>query len=88
VRLQVLLHNTNMRLLRGARYGLLGGNDSGKSTLLRAIANGQVEGFPPASEVRTVFVARDVASGLHRLHLRRFGTSRPAASARRTLRPS
>ncbi|CAM9500788.1 unnamed protein product, partial [Ectocarpus sp. 4 AP-2014] len=49
-----------MRLKRGKNYGLLGGNDSGKSTLMRAIANGSVEGFPDPSEVRTVFVEADI----------------------------
>jgi elongation factor 3 len=29
---KILLHNTSMRLKRGAKYGLLGGNDSGKLT--------------------------------------------------------
>jgi elongation factor 3 len=51
---KILLHTTNMRLLRGARYGLLGDDDSVKSRLLRTIASGQV--FPSASEVCTVFV--------------------------------
>jgi elongation factor 3 len=40
---KILLHNTSMRLMRGAKYGLLGGNESGKTTLMRAIANGSVE---------------------------------------------
>ena len=40
---KILLHNTSMRLKRGAKYGLLGGNESGKTTLMRAIANGSVE---------------------------------------------
>jgi len=57
---KILLHNTKMKLLRGRRYGLLGGNDSGKTTLMRAIANNQVEGFPDTSEVRTVFVEADI----------------------------
>jgi len=61
---KVLLHNTQMQLKRGYRYGLLGGNDSGKTTLMRAIANGQVEGFPPATEVRTVFVEADIQGEL------------------------
>ena len=43
---KILLHNTTMRLKRGHKYGLLGGNDSGKTTLMRSIANGSVEGFP------------------------------------------
>lgn len=49
---KILLHNTRMRLKRGKNYGLLGGNDSGKSTLMRAIANNQVEGFPDTNDVR------------------------------------
>ena len=57
---KVLLHNTRLRLKRGHKYGLLGGNDSGKTTLMRSIANEQVDGFPPASELRTVFVEADI----------------------------
>jgi len=57
---KILLHNTRMRLKRGKRYGLLGGNDSGKTTLMRSIANNQVEGFPDTGEVRTVFVEADI----------------------------
>jgi elongation factor 3 len=61
---KILLHNTDMKLLRGMRYGLLGGNDSGKTTLMRAISNNQVDGFPPADEVRTVFVESDIQGEL------------------------
>merc|ERR1719232_1687194 len=57
---KILLHNTKMRLLRGKKYGLLGGNDSGKTTLMRSIANNSVEGFPDSNEVRTVFVEADI----------------------------
>merc|ERR1712176_1034008 len=57
---KTLLHNTKMRLRRGKRYGLLGGNDSGKTTLMRSIANNQVEGFPDTNDVRTVFVEADI----------------------------
>ena len=57
---KILLHNTKMKLKRGKRYGLLGGNDSGKTTLMRSIANNQVEGFPDTTEVRTVFVEADI----------------------------
>jgi len=64
---KILLHNTTLRLKRGAKYGLLGGNDSGKTTLMRAIANGSVEGFPDASEVRTVFVEADILGELSHL---------------------
>jgi len=64
---KILLHNTTMRLKRGAKYGLLGGNDSGKTTLMRAIANGSVEGFPDPSTVRTVFVEADIQGELSHL---------------------
>jgi len=57
---KILLHNTKMKLLRGKKYGLLGGNDSGKTTLMRSIANNSVEGFPDSNEVRTVFVEADI----------------------------
>jgi elongation factor 3 len=57
---KILLHNTKMRLKRGKRYGLLGGNDSGKTTLMRSIAQNQVEGFPDTNSVRTVFVEADI----------------------------
>lgn len=52
----ILLNNTKLRLTRGQRYGLCGPNGVGKSTLMRAIANGQLDGFPPADELKTVFV--------------------------------
>jgi len=57
---KILLHNTKMKLKRGHRYGLLGPNDCGKTTLMRAIANNQVEGFPDVTQVRTVFVEADI----------------------------
>ena len=64
---KILLHNTQLKLQRGAKYGLLGGNDSGKTTLMRAIANGSLEGFPDPSEVRTVFVEADILGELSHL---------------------
>lgn len=39
---KILLNNATLRLKRGRRYGLCGPNGVGKSTLMRAIANGQV----------------------------------------------
>ena len=57
---KILLHNTKMKLKRGKRYGLLGPNDCGKTTLMRAISNNQVEGFPDTETVRTVFVEADI----------------------------
>ena len=43
---KILLHNAKMKLKKGKKYGLLGQNDCGKSTLMRAIADGSVDGFP------------------------------------------
>lgn len=66
---KVLLNNTDLRLKRGFRYGLLGPNECGKTTLMRAIANGQVEGFPPPDEVKTVFVEADILGELSHLNI-------------------
>lgn len=52
----LLLSHTNLRLLKGHRYGLCGRNGAGKSTLMRSIANGKLEGFPSQDELRTCFV--------------------------------
>lgn len=52
----LLLSHTNLRLLKGHRYGLCGRNGAGKSTLMRSIANNKLEGFPPPEEVKTCFV--------------------------------
>jgi elongation factor 3 len=64
---KILLHNAKLRLMKGAKYGLLGGNDSGKTTLMRSIANGSVEGFPDPAEVRTCFVEADILGELSHL---------------------
>ncbi|GAD91591.1 mRNA-nucleus export ATPase (Elf1), putative [Paecilomyces variotii No. 5] len=52
----LLLSHTNLRLLKGHRYGLCGRNGAGKSTLMRSIASGKLEGFPPQDVVKTCFV--------------------------------
>lgn len=52
----LLLSHTNLRLLKGHRYGLCGRNGAGKSTLLRSIATGKLEGFPPPDVLKTCFV--------------------------------
>ena len=61
---KVLLNQTKLKLKRGYRYGLCGKNDSGKTSLMKAIAGQQVEGFPPPSELRTMFVETDVQGDL------------------------
>jgi elongation factor 3 len=61
---KILLNNAKLRLKRGARYGLCGQNDCGKTTLMRAISRNQVEGFPDPAQVRTVFVETDIQGEL------------------------
>lgn len=61
---KILLNNANLWLKRGRRYGLCGPNGCGKSTLMRAIANGQLEGFPSPDELKTVYVEHDLDSSV------------------------
>lgn len=56
----ILLNNARLRLKKGHRYGLCGPNGCGKSTLMRAISKGQLEGFPSQDELRTVFVEHNL----------------------------
>eukprot|EP00808_Paulinella_micropora_P028351 g52534.t1 len=46
-----LLNSTELKLVRGRRYGLVGQNGIGKSTLLDWIATKKIEGFPHHLEV-------------------------------------
>ena len=46
-----LLSRSELRLVGGRRYALLGRNGVGKSTLLRRIAAGALPGFPPRMPV-------------------------------------
>ena len=58
---KILLNGARMRLVRGRRYGLVATKAAGKTTLLKAIANNQVEGFPTPEQCKTVFVEDDIA---------------------------
>jgi len=57
---KILLSSARLRLRPGARYGLCGANGVGKSTLLRAIADGKVDGFPDRSQLRTAYVESNI----------------------------
>lgn len=57
---RILLNNTNLRLLKGKRYGICGHNGCGKSTLMKAIVNDQVDGFPTRDVLRRVYVEHDI----------------------------
>jgi len=58
---KILLNSARLRLLRGRRYGLIASKAAGKTTLLKAIANNQLEGFPTSDVCKTVFVEDDIA---------------------------
>ncbi|KAG2490532.1 hypothetical protein HYH03_010927 [Edaphochlamys debaryana] len=58
---KILLNNARLRLKRGRRYGLCGANGVGKTTLMRAINNEKVEGFPPKDQVCSVYLESDIA---------------------------
>ena len=55
-----LLRDTKMHLKRDRFYGLLGPNQCGKTTLMRAIGNEQLEGFPKRDELKSVFVEHEI----------------------------
>ncbi len=60
---KILLNTTRFHVRRGRRYGLLGHNGCGKSTLMRAIATGQLAGFPGAEELmalKACYVEHDI----------------------------
>eukprot|EP00947_MAST-08B_sp_MAST-8B-sp1_P005959 g5959.t1 len=56
----ILLNNARLHLKKGLKYGIIASKSAGKTTMMRAINNGMVEGFPDPKEVRTVFVENDI----------------------------
>lgn len=64
---KTLLHNTRMKLKRGHKYGLVGAINSGKSTFLKSMANGSLEGFPDPTVLKTVYVQADILGELSHL---------------------
>jgi len=55
-----LLRDAKMNLKWHKFYGLLGPNNCGKTTMMRAIANEQLEGFPTRAELLSVFVEHEI----------------------------
>eukprot|EP00808_Paulinella_micropora_P004834 g38074.t1 len=56
----VLLRKTKLTLHRGKRYGLIGKNDCGKTSMMKAIADHRVEGFPSEDEMKCIYVETDI----------------------------
>ncbi|KAJ3018835.1 hypothetical protein HKX48_002593 [Thoreauomyces humboldtii] len=61
---RILLADARLRLFAGVRYGLVGVNGIGKSSLLKAIAGGLLVGWP--ENVRTVLVEQFEGKDLQR----------------------
>merc|ERR1719199_1886750 len=55
-----LLRETKLHLKKNKFYGFLGPTNCGKTTLMRAISQEKVEGFPKRDELVTIFVQHDV----------------------------
>jgi elongation factor 3 len=55
-----LLRETKLHLKKNKFYGLLGPTNCGKTTLMRAVSQEKVEGFPKRDELVTIFVEHDV----------------------------
>jgi elongation factor 3 len=75
---KILLNQARLRLKKGRRYGLVGPNGCGKSTLMRSIVEGQLDGFPPPSELKTVYVECDISPDLAELNVSEFVMADPA----------
>lgn len=57
---KILLNRTKMKLIKGGRYGICGANGCGKSTLMKAIVNDQVDGFPKSDVLKRIYVEHDI----------------------------
>merc|ERR1711959_352947 len=55
-----LLREAKLHLKKNKFYGLLGPTNCGKTTLMRAISQEKVEGFPKRDELITIFVEHDI----------------------------
>lgn len=55
-----LLRETKLHLKKNKFYGLIGPTNCGKTTMMRAIAEQRVEGFPKRDELTTIFVSATI----------------------------
>merc|ERR1712070_754337 len=55
-----LLRDAKMHLKQNRFYGLLGPNQCGKTTLMRAIVGEKLEGLPKQDELKSVFVEHEI----------------------------
>ena len=58
---KILLNHSKLHLKKGFKYGIISEKSAGKTTMMRAISNGQVEGFPTSTDgVRSIFIENDI----------------------------
>ncbi len=58
---KVLLEGGQIKLVRGRKYGLIGRNGIGKTTMLRAMAQREIPGFP--DDLRVLHVSQEISGG-------------------------
>jgi elongation factor 3 len=79
----ILLNNTRLHLRKGCKYGVISEKSAGKTTMMRAISNGQVEGFPVQGEYKTdaagnctscrsIFIENDIQGSQLDMNVREF----------------
>ena len=69
---KILLNRTQLKLMKGGRYGICGKNGCGKSTLMRAIVNDQVDGFPSSDVLKRIYVEHDIDGSVADTPVREF----------------
>lgn len=69
---KILLNRTQLKLIKGGRYGICGANGCGKSTLMKAIVNDQVDGFPSSDVLKRIYVEHDIDGNVADTPVREF----------------
>jgi len=78
---KILLNTAGLHLKKGKRYGLVGRNGCGKSTLMKAISNGQLQGFPGKDIVKTCYVEHGIQTDLADLSVLEYALADPEVKA-------
>lgn len=68
----ILLNDSRLHLKKGYKYGVIANKSAGKTTMMRAIANYQVEGFPTADQLRCIFIENDIQGSQQEMNVAEF----------------
>ena len=68
---KILLNNSRLHLRKGCKFGVISEKSAGKTTMMRAISNGQVEGFPTPAMCRSIFIENDIQGSQLKMNVRR-----------------